>query len=148
MTTPTFTIRRPLPGDTPALAELCTELGYPSTPGQVQKRLDALLGRSDQAVFVAALPDGQLAGWAHAWLCVEMESDAFVELAGLVVADGLRSQGIGRALLDEVEAWARAAGVPAVRLRSNILRTRAHEFYLRQGYEKYKTQAAFIKKIA
>lgn len=143
-----FTIRRALPQDAVALAGLCTQLGYPSTLEQVQSRLAALLNRTDQAVFTAALPDGRLAGWAHAACIVEMESDLMVELIGLVVADGLRGMGIGKALLSAVEDWARSAGANTVRLRSNVLRTRAHAFYEREGYIKIKTQAAFQKQVA
>jgi hypothetical protein len=32
-------------------------------------------------------------------------------------------------------------------VRSNVLRERAHNFYLRAGYEHYKTQKAFRKPL-
>jgi hypothetical protein len=32
-------------------------------------------------------------------------------------------------------------------LRCNVIRDRAHSFYLRQGYDHYKTQKAFRKSL-
>jgi len=61
--------------------------------------------------------------------------------------EGHRSAGAGKLLLDEAERWAREHGCSAVNLRSNVIRERAHQFYLRNGYEHYKTQKAFRKKL-
>ena len=56
---------------------------------------------------------------------------------------------IGAALLEEVEAWAwaRARGCAALRVRSNVVRERAHRFYRRAGFETIKTQHVFEKRI-
>ena len=51
------------------------------------------------------------------------------------VAADLRGQGIGRALMAEAEARARAAGCTLVQLTTNATRTRAHRFYAALGYE-------------
>ncbi len=64
---------------------------------------------------------------------------------GLVVDEAVRSQGCGWLLLDAGEKWARKKGCKGVSVRSNVIRERAHEFYLRHGYEHYKTQKAFRK---
>ena len=50
------------------------------------------------------------------------------------VAKGLRSQGIGAALMAECEARARAAGATVLQLTTDKSRVRAHTFYARLGF--------------
>ncbi len=78
---------------------------------------------------------------------LQLEEPPFAELAGLVVADSARGIGIGAALLAAAEAWARAAGFALMRVRSNVVRERAHRFYEREGYCRVKAQAVFHKSI-
>jgi GNAT superfamily N-acetyltransferase len=76
-----------------------------------------------------------------------LESDIRAEVNGLIVAEGQRSAGAGAKLLEAAEDWARRHGCKAMNVRSNVIRDRAHKFYERQGYEHYKTQKAFRKKL-
>ncbi len=54
-------------------------------------------------------------------------------LQDLVVASWLRSQGIGRRLLDAASDWARERGCTHLELASGAGRKDAHRFYLAQG---------------
>jgi GNAT superfamily N-acetyltransferase len=54
---------------------------------------------------------------------------------------------VGRALVDQGEAWARARGLATIGLRSNVIRERAHQFYLRLGYKVTKSQKVFRKSL-
>jgi len=51
----------------------------------------------------------------------------------LVTDDTARSSGVGKALLDHLQAAARARGCKHLTLDSGTQRTRAHGFYLREG---------------
>ena len=44
--------------------------------------------------------------------------------------------------------WARAQGFASMRVRSNVIRERAHRFYEREGYARIKAQAVFRKPLA
>ena len=55
-------------------------------------------------------------------------------LTGLVVRDGHRRRGIGRALLDEATRQATAWGCDQLELTSSRSRDAAHAFYLAPGY--------------
>jgi GNAT superfamily N-acetyltransferase len=70
-----------------------------------------------------------------------------VEVSGLVVDARFRSQQLGLRLLARAEQWAREKGCTTVALRSSVTRERAHRFYERNGYEHYKTQKTFRKKL-
>jgi GNAT superfamily N-acetyltransferase len=63
------------------------------------------------------------------------------------VDEGQRSLGAGAKLLEAAEQWAKARGCQGISVRSNVVRERAHGFYLRNGYEHYKTQKAFRKPL-
>lgn len=139
-------IRPARAADAGALAELAGQLGYPSTPGQVRERLAAIERGGQHAVFVAERGQS-VVGWVHVFALLTVESDARAEIGGLVVDVAARGYGVGRALMQQAEEWARARGLPAVSLRSNIIRKQAHAFYEALGYTLLKTQHAFGKKI-
>jgi GNAT superfamily N-acetyltransferase len=148
MTTRPLTIRTPEPADYPRLAELAGELGYPSQAADVERRLAGLAKISPQhQVFVAQRAGEPIAGWICLAVQGTIESDAHVEITGFVVGSEFRSQRVGEQLLARAEAWACEQGVSSVRLRSNVIRDRAHAFYLREGYEHYKSQKAFRKQL-
>lgn len=139
-------IRRATNGDAERLAELTSELGYPTTQKEMKSRISQLKKGSDYAVFVAE-NDGQVIGWIHVGTCYLLEMAPCGEVRGLIVADGKRSLGAGAQLLSAAEEWARKHGCESMAVRSNVIRERAHAFYQREGYEHYKTQKAFRKQL-
>jgi GNAT superfamily N-acetyltransferase len=143
----TIRIRMPGPGDAEAVARLSGELGYPATAAEIAARVGAFAGDPSQCVRVAAGPDGAVLGWAHAARQVLLESGERCELLGLVTAAEARGSGVGRALVEAVERWARDEGLPLVSLRCNVVRTAAHGFYEHLGYRRAKTQHAFRKAL-
>jgi GNAT superfamily N-acetyltransferase len=146
-TTKKLTIRRARAGDAEALAELSGQLGYPARSAQIRERLRRVVPASKHAVFVAESRATGVIGWIHVSVTHLLESDTRAEVNGLVVADGQRSLGAGAKLLEAAEHWARKHGCTYVNVRSNVIRERAHLFYLRCGYEHYKTQKAFRKPL-
>jgi GNAT superfamily N-acetyltransferase len=140
-------IRRARVEDAERLAGLATQLSYPSTPGQIAARLTPLIGQEEHAIFVTERDEEGVVGWAHVYVHRGIEMDPRAELAGLVVDERHRGAGVGQALMQAVEAWARECGCGSVGLRSNVIRERAHEFYRRLGYKQVKTQHAFRKEL-
>jgi GNAT superfamily N-acetyltransferase len=139
-------IRPALAGDATALAELSTQLGYAVGATEIGERLARVRAQRMGEVFVAEI-DGRVVGWTHVVPRLQLEDPAHAELAGLVVAEGVRGEGVGAALLAAAEGWARAQGFALLRVRSNVVRERAHRFYERAGYCRVKQQAVFHKSI-
>ena len=137
------TIRRATLDDAAAIASLAGELGYPTTADAMRPRLAAQLER----VLVAEC-GGRVAGWIQVREMEAIESGAFAEISGLVVAEPLRGGGIGARLVDAAEAWARERGFARIRVRSNVVRTETHRFYERRGYATVKSQRVFDKVLA
>jgi GNAT superfamily N-acetyltransferase len=141
-------IRPPRPRDFARIADLSRQLGYPTTPDEIALRLDGMKNSPDHAVFVAQLPNGEIAGWIAAFLYRGVELDTRAEISGLVVDERFRSQNVGLRLLSCAENWAREKGCKEVSLRSNVIRERAHKFYERHGYVHTKTQKSFRKPLS
>jgi len=138
------TIRQAIPEDAQAIARLADQLGYPSTEEAITRRLLQVNGQSGHAVYVAEA-DGRLIGWVHVYVNYSLLADMPAEVAGLVVDENHRGHGLGRVLMEQAERWAQEHGCRSVRLRSNVLRSRAHVFYERLGYRVIKSQKAFCK---
>jgi GNAT superfamily N-acetyltransferase len=142
-----FRLRPAVLADAQQLAELCGQLGYPSTLAEVEQRLRAIQSSDEHAIFVAEDLGGKLAGCVHVFLMHAVEIDAQAEILGLVVDANSRSLGVGKSLLALAEQWARERGIHTIGLRSNMTRERAHAFYEREGYSVLKKQKAFRKPL-
>ena len=133
--------------DAAQIAELCGQLGYPAKPAEIAQRLRKIKPPSQHAVLVAESSERNIIGWLHVSVSPLVEVELRAEVNGLVVADSERSRGTGALLIRAAEQWARGRGCKSVSVRSNVIRERAHQFYLRHGYEHYKTQKAFRKPL-
>lgn len=128
-------IRTPRPSDVGEIAELLTQLGYPTRPGEVLPRLRRF-AEQPKAIMWAAEQDGQVAGLATAHVITSLhKSEPVAMLTVLVVHERARGRGIGAQLVATAEAWAREQGATAISLTSANRRLEAHEFYKRLGYE-------------
>ena len=132
--------------DAPRVANLTTQLGYPSTDADISRRFQLIGERSDTRLFVAE-ENGRVVGWIHVQAASLLECDARAEIWGLVVDESARGTGVGRRLVEAAEDWARGRGLPSIALRSNQRRTDAQGFYLHLGYTITKTQNAFRKNL-
>ena len=137
---------RPMrPDDAAEVAELTTQLGYPSGRSDIERRLAGIDG-NDDALLVAEL-DGAVVGWIHMRVVRLLEIDTLAEIWGLVVDEDARGRGVGAALIAAGERWAAERGMAAIQVRSNVVRERAHRFYQREGYEVVKTSFTMRKAL-
>src|SRR5436190_11974228 len=81
------TVRKARLTDAGRIAELCNQLGYPSTRREVAQRLAGIRHDPERAVFVAELSSRKVAGWIHVGIEKWLESDAWAEVGGLVIDD-------------------------------------------------------------
>ena len=143
-TTPAFLLRQVEIGDAAEIARLGTELGYPADAGQMLPRLQAALGDESRHVFVAAAGNGLL-GWIGVERRSTLETGDKVEIVSLVVDAQARRLGVGQALVEAAEAWARQQGFDALMVRSNAARIESHPFYQGLGFVRGKTQHVYFK---
>lgn len=122
-------------GDAPAIADLVSQLGYPSTAEQVRARLARLAGNPDIRALVAER-DGQVIGVTGLMVFPAFHRDGLHGyITALVTEAAARGSGAGSALLAASEAWFAERGVARVNLTTALHREAAHRFYERRGYE-------------
>jgi GNAT superfamily N-acetyltransferase len=114
---------------------------------EIADRLARLSERDTDVIFVATTAADEVLGWLHGAEQELLESGRRCEILGLVVGEGARGQGVGRRLVEAVEAWARGRGLGRMTVRSNVARSDSHPFYERLGYARSKTQHAYRKAL-
>lgn len=129
-------IRRAVPADSPAIAPLLGQLGYPTTPDALAARFARVADNGHDIAWVAVDEDlGTTAGFAAGHLRWPFQLDSPVaELSALVVDETHRGTGAGRALVEVFEGWAVAQGCLRMTVSSGFQRAGAHAFYERLGY--------------
>ena len=132
-------LRKLRPEDAAAVAVLCTQMGYSVEEDLVADRLEAIGKRDDHRMIGAEL-DGNLVGWAHVHAGWTIDHGKEAELLGLVVEELQRGLGIGRALIGEAAEWALKNNCTRLRVRTNVIRLRAGDFYRRAGFKEVKRQ--------
>jgi ribosomal protein S18 acetylase RimI-like enzyme len=90
--------------------------------------------RPDGMAFVAATDDGLFVGMANGGPAPDHPE--FAAVYGMWVAPEARGQGIGGALLDAVEGWAREAGYDRIGLGVTTTNEPAIALYASHGYTK------------
>ena len=129
-----LTIRDARRADAGAIAVLLTQLGYASEPDAIEERLDRLRVVGDRVVVAEV--DGDVVGLAHLQVTPAIERDRPAgKLGALVVDETQRGRGIGRALVEAVEAEARRRGCGLLFLTTSERRDDAHAFYESVGLE-------------
>ncbi|MGA7414603.1 MAG: GNAT family N-acetyltransferase [Bryobacteraceae bacterium] len=142
-----MTIRSVRENDAARIADLNTQLGYPSLEAQVATRINMLAASAHDTILVAAAGDDQAVGWVHVRGFNSLHGDPIAEICGMVVDAGHRSHGVGTQLIAAAEEWARSRDFGSMRVRSNAIRKDAHRFYERVGFQLTKTSLTFQKRV-
>ncbi|MFT4413668.1 GNAT family N-acetyltransferase [Fredinandcohnia humi] len=130
-------IRKAEMKDVDRLAELMTQLGYPTSVEQMKQRFANMESNSDYHTLVA-LYDGNVVGVLGLLKGYYYELDgSYARIVAFVVDSTYRNKGIGKRLLNEAENWARRVGATGIGLNSGDRPERrdAHAFYRKMGYE-------------
>jgi GNAT superfamily N-acetyltransferase len=122
-------IREATAADAPEVAALLAELGYPTEPETVARRLAALT-----AADAVLLAGGGLIALHRVPRIAE--GGAFARITALVVAPGNRNDGVATTLLAAAEDTAREWGCDLLEVSSGRRPERdpAHAFYRRAGF--------------
>ena len=128
-------VREARPEDAPRMAELIAQLQFSVDEAGVTERL-ARLAEDGEPVLVAEA-DGVVVGLLDWHVMTTIHRPRPVgRLVALVVADGFRGRGVGRALVAEAERRMRLRGCEKMEVTSNLQLARAHAFYEGLGLER------------
>ena len=137
-------VRSASPNQADDLSTLMSQLGYDVPAPTLGERLRR---RGERREVLVALLGDRIVGWTAVATGEPFVEGFGAELEGLVVDEATRGAGVGAALLEAAEAWARDRGCTEMRVKSNVVRERAHEFYQRHGYAEIKKQYHFRKSL-
>lgn len=121
-------------------------LGYKTTEAVTEGQLAKLL--KDTRHFIRVYEDDvthTVAGFIHAEAYELLYKEPGFNILGLALLAEYQHKGIGKQLLQAVEAEARTRNYRFIRLNSGEHRTEAHAFYKHCGYTCTKLQKRFIK---
>lgn len=142
-----FTIREFIPDDYVDIYRLNREeLGYEYPLEATKEKLLRLNVSNSDKIYVALIGD-EIAGYIHASDYDVTYAPHMKNIMGIAVSGKYRRRGVGRALLESVETWAKETGAKGVRLVSGEARTDAHTFYHNCGYVGEKKQLNLKKML-
>jgi ribosomal protein S18 acetylase RimI-like enzyme len=108
-----------------------------SPPGfeNVRERLAELLQEPQAQVIVAEGRDGVVVGVASFWIKPDLaHGDTVVEVPMLVVTEESRGEGVGKALMEEVQRLAAEKDANLIELVATTQNVAAREFYRTLGF--------------
>jgi ribosomal protein S18 acetylase RimI-like enzyme len=122
--------------DASQLAALMCELGYETTPAEMEMRLKSILSTLAYKTFVAIMDDC-VCGMIGTVTCPSYEhNDPGGRILALVTLSTARRRGIGRALIAIAERDFGQKGIRRVALNTQLTREDAQKFYESLGYER------------
>jgi len=132
--------------DAEAINALSIQLGYAMPIEQTLANIKSVQRTKGHAAFVA-VHENNIIGWIGVAEAFQIESAPFGEIRGLVVDEKHRGLGVGKMLIDKVIEWTKETGNKTLRLRTNMVRKEAHQFYQHVGFKEIKEQKVFEMKI-
>lgn len=129
------TTRRAQAGDEAIFYEFICALEEYTLDRSVFSRLYILNLENSQNIYLISESDAQPAGilTCHVQHLLHHEGPVY-EIQELYVAEPYRSQGIGHQLLTELRGILSTREIDMLEVSSNVRRTGAHKFYLREGF--------------
>ncbi|MCC2684047.1 MAG: acetyltransferase [Paenibacillaceae bacterium] len=120
-----------------SLADLMSDLGYPTPPESLKHRMDIMQRLPLYYTFVATI-DSEVVGMIGCREVYFYEGDGMaVQISALVTRSKYQGQGVGKAMVSFVERWAKEKGATVIHLTSGNRpeRERAHHFYKKMGFD-------------
>ena len=128
-------IRELGPEDLPAATVLFGHLN-PDIPAEVLRlRFQAILAELPHYPVFGAFLDGKMGAVAGAWIATKIWCGRYLEIDNLVVDPGLRSSGLGSALITHLEGFAKEKECNLAVLDSYTSNHASHRLYHRLGFE-------------
>ena len=128
--------RRAETADAAALADLMTQLGYPTRTSEMEMRMEGIFADRNYGTFVA-VSEGKVCGMIGTRIsCSYEHNNPGGAILALVISENMRGRGVGQALIGAAENDFAQRNIRRVAVYSHFRRTDAHEFYEKLGYTK------------
>jgi len=118
-----------------AISRLLDQLEYPDTAPFLEEKIKKMIACPDEQLLVYEGTEGRIIAFIslHFIPQIALEGD-FARISYFAVEDAARSHGVGREMEEYCTQLARARGCQLIEVHCHTRRSRAHDFYFRQGY--------------
>lgn len=124
---------------------LNTELGYAYDKDKVYKKIIAILEAGNDILLVAEM-EGHVVGYAHGAPYETLYADNLLNTVCFCVKENLKDgEAIGNELYEAFEARAKKFGYKGIRLSLDLEREKAHELFIKHGFETKRSMNHYIK---
>ena len=144
------TIRRATPADKPEWLRMRLLLWPFGTAEGFSEDMDGLLADPLAPVIVVERAEGRLGGFLEAGTrkyAEGGESSPVGYIEGWYVDEDLRGQGLGKALVQAAEDWARSQGLTEMGSDTWLENETSIQAHLKMGYQEAERLVHFIKKL-
>lgn len=134
--------------DCEAIAQLTTQLGYPTSSQSVVQRLNQIDSAKNYHTLVIENETSVIAYTGFIELFSSEHDLTFIQVQVFVVDQAYRANGIGSTLMQAIEQFAYEKKIKTIKLNSGnrAEREAAHVFYEKIGFEKI--SSGFQKKLS
>jgi len=136
--------RHPPEAFLPQIATLIEQDGYRASTADIARRLGKLPS-ADRLIL--AVDGEQLIGYAHLRIGNDLAHEETAELMSIIVKPSHRRRGIGRRLVAAAETWAAQSSRARLLMRTEVVRTAAHAFFVALGYRETSTTVEFVRDL-
>lgn len=124
--------------DTEQLHSLMIELGYPINKTELLDRMEKIKRQGNKLIVVEE--NNVILGVVQALIDIRLAEGKVGEIVSLVVRSESRGKGVGKILLTRAKEFLIESGCTSFRVRENVTREDAHQFYKALGFKELKTQ--------
>jgi aminoglycoside 6'-N-acetyltransferase I len=145
-----MTIRGPRGSDHPEWLRMRRTLWDDCPDDRQVREMGEILASDTEEVFVAERRGGGLCGFVEAAIrpwAIGCESRPVGYVEGWYVDEDVRRRGVGRALVEATEAWARSRGCRQMASDAELWNDVSHQAHGRLGYEEVARLVLFRKDL-
>lgn len=143
---PEFLVRSAYYDDAERIMILSELLGYPLKENRFCENLKKLINHPQHLILVICI-NSKVYGFIHLCEVINIITDPYCEIMALIIDEEKRGMGLGRLLLEESIEWVKNKKICTIKVSSNIVRIKAHGFYIKNNFQLIKTQHFFIKNL-
>ena len=122
---------------------------WPDPPPE-RVEVGRLYAKPNYMVWLAESDEDEVVGFLEAQTCNRAdgcESDSILYIEGWFVEENFRQQGVGSALMQAAEAWAREHGIEELGSDALIDNHISHRAHKKLGFQEVDRQISYAKKL-
>lgn len=133
-----FICRNTTKNDIEQLQSLMIELGYHINKTELLDRMEEIKLQGNKLIVIEE--NSVIIGVVQALIDIRLAEGKVGEIVSLVVSSKSRGKGVGKTLLTQAKEFLIESGCTSFRVRANVKREDAHQFYKALGFKELKTQ--------